>query len=243
MKRVLLFVLVFFCAFSLFAQVEMGQPDPAEIGDAALANASQSLKEVSVDKFEMDGYWSSHISPDDGYSTSRLFDSAGPAAKEPLEDEAQFNITERYVLGSRIDFIHRGHTEVFFRPQRPIPIEGITKTVSLWVAGRNFNHELYLLVRDYFGREFELFVGQLNFPGWKKLTVAIPPQPEDGRNGIVQRDYHYFNRMGIMITGLAIKVDPSEAYGSYYVYFDDMRAWTDVFTENNRDEDDMADSW
>jgi hypothetical protein len=243
MKRVFLFVLVFICAFSLFAQQnEVGAPNPAEIGVTA-ANQGQSLKEVSVDKFEMDGYWISHISPDNGYTASRLFTSAGPIAKEPLEAEEQFSIEEKYVFGTRIDFIHRGHTSVYFRPQRAIPIEGITKTISLWVAGRNFNHDLYLLVRDYFGREFELFVGRLNFPGWKKLTVAIPPQADDGRNGIVQRNYHYFNKMGIMVSGLMIKVDPTEAYGSYYVYFDDMRAWTDIFTENNRDEDDMVDSW
>jgi hypothetical protein len=49
--------------------------------------------------------------------------------------------------------------------------------------------------------------------------------------------------MGIMISGLMIKVDPSEAFGSYYVYFDDMRAVTDLFTESNRDADDMVDAW
>jgi hypothetical protein len=243
MKRIILLVLVFACALPLFAQNDViGDPDPSGIGVAA-PNQGQSLKEVSVDKFEMDGYWSSYISPDNGYSISRLFASAGPRAKEPLEEEAQFGIEEKYVLGTRIDFLHRGHSSIYFRPQRPIPIEGITKTLSLWVAGRNFNHELYILVRDYFGREFELFVGSLNFPGWKKLTVAIPPQAEDGRNGIVQRNYHYFNKMGIMVTGLVIKVDPAEAVGTYYVYFDDMRAWTDVFTEGSRDEDDMVDSW
>ncbi|MDR1971555.1 MAG: flagellar filament outer layer protein FlaA [Treponema sp.] len=243
MKRVLLFIFVLFCAVFLFAQQgELGDPNPMQIGVSA-ANQGQALKEVSIDKFEMDGYWNSRISPDTGYTVSRLFASAGPLAKEPLEEEEQFEIPEQYVFGARVDFLRRGHTEIVFQPQRPIPIEGITKTVSLWVAGRNFNHELYLTLKDYFGRDFELYMGTLNFPGWKKLTVAIPPQADDGKNGIVQRNFHYFNKMGIMVTGLKIKVDPSEAYGSYYVYFDDMRAWTDLFTEHNRDEDDMVDAW
>jgi hypothetical protein len=34
-----------------------------------------------------------------------------------------------------------------------------------------------------------------------------------------------------------------ETYGSYYIYFDDLRAVTDLFAENNRDVDDMADAW
>lgn len=240
MKRVFLYVLVLFCATALFAQTEIGEADPTQVGTAA--NQGQAIKEVSVEKFEKDGYWSSYISPDNGYATSRLF-TGGPAGKQAMEDEEQFEIPEKYVLGTRVDFIHRGHTSIFFRPQRPIPVEGITKTVSVWAVGRNYRHELYLLVKDYFGRDFELFIGRLDFPGWKKLTVAIPPQAEDGRNGIVQSNYHYFNKMGLMVTGLMIKADPAEAYGSYYVYFDDMRATTDLFTENNRDKDDMVDAW
>jgi hypothetical protein len=34
-----------------------------------------------------------------------------------------------------------------------------------------------------------------------------------------------------------------EAFGSYYIYFDDLRAVTDLFAENNRDADDMTDGW
>jgi hypothetical protein len=49
--------------------------------------------------------------------------------------------------------------------------------------------------------------------------------------------------MGIRIVGFRIDCDPIEAYGSYYVYFDDLRAVTDLFAENNRDPDDMADGW
>jgi hypothetical protein len=73
--------------------------------------------------------------------------------------------------------------------------------------------------------------------------VAIPPQAEDGINGIVQRNYHYNNRLGIKITGFRIDVDPWEAYGSYYIYLDDLRAVTDLFAEDNRDPDDMPDTW
>jgi hypothetical protein len=49
--------------------------------------------------------------------------------------------------------------------------------------------------------------------------------------------------MGIKITGFRVNVDPWEAYGSYYVYLDDVRAVTDLFAEDNRDPDDMLDTW
>jgi len=240
MKRFLFIALSLLIAVGMVcAQSAVGDPDPYEL---EIDTAQQQLKEVSVDKFEHEGFWISYMSSDEGYTTSRLF-SGGPSGKEPIPDEEGMNIPDKYVLGTRVDFLRRGYNSFTVRPLRPIPIEGITKTVSVWVAGRNFNHDLTLLIQDYFGRNYEIYMGRLNFQGWKKLTVAIPPQSTDGVNGVVQRSYHYNNQMGIKIMGFRIDCDPMEAYGNYYVYFDDLRAVTDLFTENNRDPDDMNDGW
>ena len=243
MKRfIIICVFLFIAAGFISAQQrdrEVGAPNPEMIGIDA---AQQELKEVSVDKFEHDGFWLSTMSPDNGYTTTRLF-TGGPGAKEPVPEEEGMNIPDKYVLGTRVDFIHRGHNHFDIYPIRPIPIEGITKTISMWVVGRNYNHELKVLIQDFFGRDYEIYIGKMNFQGWKKMVVAIPPQAEDGLNGVVQRNYHYNNQMGIKITGFRIECDPMESYGSYYIYFDDLRAVTDLFAENNRDEDDMADGW
>jgi hypothetical protein len=239
MKR---FVFIAFISIAvagmLFAQ-DIGEPDPYMIG---LESAQQMLKEVSVDKFEHDGFWNSHMSSDEGYVTSRLFYGA-PAGKVPIPEEEGLNIPDQFVLGTRVDFLRRGYNSFTIRPVRPIPIECVTKTVSVWAVGRNFNHDLYLLIQDFFGRNYEIYMGKLNFQGWKKMTVAIPPQSPDGVNGVIQRSYHYNNQMGIKIMGFRINCDPLEAYGNYYIYFDDLRAVTDLFAENNRDPDDMADGW
>jgi len=241
MKRFLIFALFLFIACFLSAQQreEVGSPNPAMIG---IDSAQQELKEISVDKFEHDGFWLSSMSGDDGYTTTRLFYGA-PAGKKPIPEEEGLNIPDQYVLGTRVDFLRRGHSSFTIYPIRPIPIEGITKTVSMWVVGRNFNHEMKILIQDFFGRYYEIFMGKLNFQGWKKLTVAIPPQAEDGFHGVVQRNYHYNNQMGIKVIGFRVDCDPMEAMGSYYLYFDDLRAVSDLFAENNRDEDDMADGW
>ncbi|MDR2070710.1 MAG: flagellar filament outer layer protein FlaA [Treponema sp.] len=223
----------------LCAQEEIGATNPEYLG---IETAQQQLKEISVDKFENEGYWFSSISSDAGYSVSRLF-AGGPSGKQAIPEEEGMNIPDKYVLGTRVDFLHRGHTSFNIYPVRPIPIEGITKTISVWVAGRNFNHTLSILIQDYFGRPYELYMGKLNFQGWKRLTVAIPPQAEDGKNGVVQRNYHYNNLMGIRVTGFRINCDPTEAEGTYYIYFDDLRAVTDLFAENDRDPDDMNDTW
>lgn len=235
-------IVVFFSLFAALAfsqAAELGTPDPQRVG---VESSQQKLREVSIDKFEASGFWLSNMSTDEGYLTTRLFEGS-PAGKQPIEEEKNLKIADKYVLGTRVDFLRRGFTSFKLYPIRPIPIEGITKTISLWVVGRNYNHVMKILIQDFFGNEFELYMGKLNFQGWKKLTVAIPPQSPDGLSGIIQRNYHYNNYMGIKVIGFKVECDPMEAYGSYYIYLDDLRAVTDLFAEDNRDPDDMVDTW
>jgi len=224
---------------------EIGAPDPSRIG---AETAQQKLKEVSIDKFETDGFWNAYISADEGYIQTRLFTGSPQGkAQEPIADERYVGIdpqtSDTHVLGVRTDFYIRSASEIYVLAKRPLPVEGITKTISVWVIGRNFNHELLIILQDFFGNRFELPMGKLNFQGWKKLSVAVPPQNPDGRSGIIQRNYHYTSHMGLKIVGFKIECDPMEAYGTYYVYFDDLRAVTDLFAEDNRDADDMPDTW
>jgi len=75
------------------------------------------------------------------------------------------------------------------------------------------------------------------------MACAVPPQQEGGNNGIIQSDYHYTAASGIRVLGFRIDMDPLEAYGSYYVYFDDLRVRTDLYAEGYRDPDDPHDDW
>jgi len=79
-------------------------------------------------------------------------------------------------------------------------------------------------------------MGALNFSGWREMTTAVPPT-------LVQRDFHYNDRMGLQILGFMIEPALMETYGTYYVYFDGLRVLTDLFAEESRDPDDMVDSW
>jgi hypothetical protein len=257
-KAIIVLLTLAALSYTLFAQAaagattttaaaapDVGSPDPNKIG---IETAQQKLKEVSIDKFESAGFWDAKISSDEGVITARLFEGrpAGSAA-EPVADPRYAGqdpkTIDKYVLGVRTDFYTRGYNEIFINAKRPVPIEGITKTVSVWVIGRNYNHMLWLEMKDFFGNSFELPMGKLNFQGWKKLSVAIPPQNPDGRTGIVQRNFHYTSHMGLRIVGFKIQCDPEEAFGTYYIYFDDLRAVTDLFAEDLRDADDMTDTW
>ena len=223
------------CALAILVVLPAaGQVDASKVGKD---QAQQNLVEVSITKLEDAAFWRSAMAIDDGIVTLRSLPGS-PAAKKPAEGDVKNKINEQdtRVLGLKVDFYHRGVVSFTVHPTAPIPIPGITKTISVWIAGRNFNHTLKVLFEDYFGRHMELTVGKLTFMGWKKLTVAVPPS-------ITQTDYHFTYKDGIKITGFKVECDPSEAMGTYYMYFDDIRATTDLFGEERRDADDMTDGW
>ena len=204
-----------------FAQQQGEGKDPADpvSENIGVDTAQQSLKEISVIKFEDPAFFYTTMHRDQGFVlTRRLVGS--PIEKEPIEAEKEIGLDEadEYVLGVKVHYEKRGVNSFAVMPVKPLPIAGITKTMSVWVAGRNNNHMLKMMILDYFGNPKELTIGKLNFSGWKKLTVAVPPN-------IIQKDYHYTNINGIKFAGFRVDCDPADTYGSYYVYFDDLRAF------------------
>lgn len=234
MKKLLALVLSFSVAGILFAQ-SMYEPNPETVG---ADSAMMSLREISIDKFEREGSWYVHISSDDGVIASRLFDGE-PLMKDPLPGD---NEEDTQVLGVKVDFFRRGLDSFTIMSGRPLPVEGTVKTISMWVCGRNQEHDMYVLVQDYFGKNFELYLGNLGFSGWKKLTCVVPPSP-DGEHGIVQSSAYYGDKPGLKILGFRVDCNPMQARGSYYVYLDDLRVVTDLYDMENHDEDDMLDDW
>lgn len=237
MKRTIVSV-VAVCLF-LSGAVAFGQfgedIDPEGLGQDV---AQQRLQEISVTKFEDSGMFRVHLPTDSGLTEYRRFEGS-PGDKEPIEVEENIGFSseaDRFVLGARADFYRRGTTTLTISPSRPIAIPGLVKTLSVWVVGRNANHELYVLVEDIRGDVKRIRVGELNFTGWREMTVAIPPS-------IIQQDDRVADRTGLRFLGFVVEPDMLQTYGSYYIYFDDLRAVTDLFGEELRDADDMVDGW
>lgn len=240
MKKLLVFTIIASVfAVGAFAQNSVADnPNPETVGNES---AAQALREISLDKFEREGSWTSHISPDFGLASARLFDGS-PAMKDPLPEGTENADEDTKALGIKIEFFKRGINSFFVMSQRPIPIEGTTKTISVWACGRNMDHQMYVLVEDYFGRSFELYMGSLGFSGWKKLTAVVPPT-SDGEHGIVQKSPYYGDKPGLRVVGFRIDCNPMLSRGSYYLYLDDLRCVTDLYDIDNHDEDDMSDNW
>jgi len=247
MKRItILIILILALGVSLLYSQDttpVGEADADRIG---VDSAQQMIESVTVTTFEDAGFWKATIALDQGIIIIRTR-TGNPQEKETIDAErlekevkiqesTMEDVLGKYVLGTKVIFYKRSSNAFTIEPVKPLPIPGITKTISVWVVGRNYNHVLKIMVADYFGKRMELTLGKLNFPGWKRLTVAIPPS-------ILQTDYHFTTKEGIKFLGFKIECDIDEAFGTYYIYFDDLSAKTDLFSEISRDVDDIADGW
>ena len=241
MKKLLLLALVSLSVLAVYAQDTQSilTPDPEVIG---ADSASFALRDVSIDKFEREGSWNVKISPDNGVISGKFFEGGpDPVAKDPESDGTPAEDDTR-VFGVKTEFFRRGVNSFYITPTQPLAIDGITKTISVWVSGRNQPHKLSVLLSDFFGNQYELYMGTLDFSGWKEMIVAVPPSP-DGTKGIVQTSAYYGDRPGLTILGFRIDCEPEFASGTYYSYFDDLSVVTDLYAFENSDPYEMNDDW
>lgn len=169
-------------------------------------------RELLLEGFDGGTPWRATMAAEDGAATARLFPAAATEGGPPS------------ALGLRVDFLRRSASSLLLLAPRPIPVEGDCASISLRVLGRSFRHELYLVLLDYYGRERELRLGELDFAGWRTMRAYLPARDPAAGYGIVQDDPHYLAPPGLRVAGLRLRFEPEEAYGSLYVYFDELKA-------------------
>lgn len=213
--------------------VSAQQDENLENLQVGVETGTMLLADIPITHFEEADSWSVNMPIDQGVALSAA--RKGRPLEVPQIDPNDGTRND-YVLGTKIMFNQRGFAYFTANPPKPIKIPGITKAVSVWVCGRSYRHRLFLHVFDYKGSVMILDMGLLDFVGWKKISIAIPTHIE-------QDNYHNTEWRGLSLAGLSVQCDPEEAYGVYYVYFDEIRAVTDIYNEEYRDEDDMSDGW
>lgn len=229
----LLFILtsvIFLISLPLMVIAQETDVENLQIG---IETAGKLIADIPVTHYEDADTWRVNMAVDQGiiFSMKRR-----GRPLEVNEIDPNDGTKNEYVLGIKVAFNQRGYSRFRINPPRPIKVPGITKAITVWVCGRSFQHRLYAHVLDYEGNEMMLDMGLLDFVGWKKLSIAVP-------TSIRQHNYHDVDWRGVSFSGWSIETDPEESYGIYYVYFDELRAITDIYTEEHRDEDDMHDGW
>jgi hypothetical protein len=164
---------------------------------------------------------------------------------------------ERKVLGVRSKFDYKGYNYVEIMPVKPddgtaeekdivyiddagkgyvsdpIPIPGRIKLFDVWVWGSNHSYYLDAHFQDSWGVSYVLRLGDLNFAGWKNLSVEIPDY-------IAQSSLYIPQYRPLTFVKFVIWTRPSEKVDDYYIYFDQIKILTDTYV-TKFDGDDLAD--
>jgi hypothetical protein len=101
---------------------------------------------------------------------------------------------------------------------------GIIKSIAVTVKGLNFPHGLSLVLRDADGNENNVFMGYLNFDGWKELRWDNPAYVQDVRNREL-RVFPLYPKTTPMVKfdGLIVTRDAANEGGDFVAYIKEVR--------------------
>ena len=119
---------------------------------------------------------------------------------------------------------------------------GVIKSVAVSVKGLNFPHGLSLILKDSDGNEKTMFMGYLNFDGWKELRWENPQYISDVRNREL-RVFPLYPKPTPMVKleGFLITRDAAHEGGDFVTYIKEVRILYDkAVLEPVRDIDDES---
>ncbi|MFP4364314.1 MAG: flagellar filament outer layer protein FlaA [Spirochaetia bacterium] len=142
-------------------------------------------------------------------------------------------------LGVHGRFDRQGYNYIELIPtdedENPAPVElpGQVRTLDVWVWGSNYDYYLEAHVLDHRGINHVLPLGNLDFVGWRNLSVDVP-------GTIPQASANIPGLNPLRLTKIVIWTRPRERVNDFYVYIDHIKVLTDVFLDRY-DGDDLGD--
>lgn len=105
---------------------------------------------------------------------------------------------------------------------------GVIKSVAVTVKGLNFPHGLSLILKDQDANEQVIFMGYLNFDGWRELRWDNPQYIKDVRNREL-RVYPMYPKTSPMVKfgGFVISRDAAHEGGDFVAYLKDVKVLFD----------------
>lgn len=101
---------------------------------------------------------------------------------------------------------------------------GVIKSVAVMVKGLNFPHGLSLILKDQDANEKVIFMGYLNFDGWRELRWDNPQYIRDVRNREL-RIYPLYPKTSpfVKLGGILFSRDAAHEGGDFVAYIKDVK--------------------
>jgi len=179
--------------------------------------SKEDVQPTIINSFDFAEEWAVLMPSDQGVAVKKKI-----TAKSKLDDS-----TSEYCLGVKCVAFSRGFNWVEIKPPSPIRLPQKAKALSVLVMGRNFRHKLVAWVKDYWGREYRIEMGSLNYKGWKRISALIP-------NYVKTYSRYVPEYRSLYLTKFVIEFDPGEYPGeeyAFYLYLDRFEVARDVFQD------------
>jgi hypothetical protein len=235
----------------------------SQAGAGIPADELEELKtSLAIGNWEVDLASSSQYRENVMYSYTKEAATIGEAAD--FEGESMSNLT---VLAVRIHFPEPAfNSYAVIKPPFEIPAymdkegeedarkgdkfdnKGILKNVGpikeiqMVVSGRNFPHGIGVMFKNQDGEERTVFLGYLNYTGWKRLKWENPQYITDVRNRELKSFPLYpKSEPFIKFLGIVVYRDAAKTGGDFVVYVKDIKvkydlAWKDFELDINDEE-------
>lgn len=156
-----------------------------------------------------------------------------------------FDETNKKSMGVKFQFVFPGHNRIELIPpesrkvkryqgqldenKQPkyfevpgIELPGKVKAVSVWVLGRGNNYNLEGWIEDWRGDTHIYQFGNLDFIGWKPLTIEIPKTvPQDVES--------YPQTKTLIFKKFIIRSTPTTSQEKVILFFDSLKVLTDMY--------------
>jgi len=119
---------------------------------------------------------------------------------------------------------------------------GVIKSLGIRIRGMNFPHGVSLILEDEEGKQTTMFMGYLDFDGWKTLTWNNPAYVSDVRNREL-RIFPLYPKSSpfVKLAGILITRDAAHEGGDFVTYVKDVKILYDkAVLDPVRDIDDEA---
>jgi hypothetical protein len=104
----------------------------------------------------------------------------------------------------------------------PIALPGHVNQIGLWIWSSSYDYYVEIFLLDERGVNHRLFLGDMNYEGWRSLTTNVPTAIPQSRHNIIKNESLY-------LTKIVVWTRPNERVNDFACYFDNLRINTDTF--------------